>query len=186
MQRVIGWLRFASCFLLVLITSAVGEAEVKSGIDALNEHLVGVWVGTNHDYMKGSPITSSVTIAIEKDKKPGQLYLAYTYVTGPKQNVDHYDVLLRIDPLKAMAFRDRKKIRKDRYVVEGLDKVLATGYGDFTFLGWTGDAQGRLAAYRADYHLSPDTLSYEVFTSTDGAPFVKTGDWALRRAAAAQ
>ena len=89
--------------------------------------------------------------------------------------------LIRFDPKRSTLFRNRGKDGKQTYDVEGLDEVLLTGYGDFKLKGRGFDSHKKIVPYQADYHLTAQAFSYEVYLGGDDAPLVKTGDWSLNR-----
>jgi hypothetical protein len=89
--------------------------------------------------------------------------------------------LIRFDPKKSTLFRNRGKDGKQTYIVEGLDEVLRTGYGDFKLKGRGFDSHRKILPYQADYHLTAQTFSYEVYLGGDDTPVIKTGDWSLSR-----
>lgn len=158
------------------------HGQSNAQLDTLNGHLLGNWKGVNHDYTNTPTITSKVSIVIVRDNKPNQLKMYYTYVENPTKKTTHYVFLIRFDPKKSTLFRDRgKEGGKETYDVEGLDEVLRTGYGDFKLKGIGMDSHRKKKPYRADYHLTAQTFSYEVYLGGDDTPVVRTGDLSLSR-----
>jgi hypothetical protein len=170
-----------SVFLLCLSACTALCAQSLAPLQTLYDHFVGTWAGINHDYMDGPTSTSRVTIRVTLDKGKDRLKMDYFYAWDTTMKVEHDKVLVKIDPNHSSFFRDRKGIGKQSFQIEGLDDLLHDGYGSFSLHGVSLDSNRKDAVYRADYHLTPDTFSYEVFTSTAGAPFVKTGDWSMTR-----
>lgn len=167
-------------FLLLLALPA--HSQTNTQLDTLNDHLLGNWKGVNHDYTNTPAITSEVSIVIVRDNKPNQLKMHYTYVENLTKKTTHYVFLIRFDPKKSTLFRNRGKYGgKGTYDVEGLDEVLRTGYGDFKLKGFVMDSNREKRPYRADYHLTAQTFSYEAYLGGDDTPVVKTGDWSLSR-----
>jgi hypothetical protein len=175
---------FATKFALSLLALSLSIpllAQANSPLEALGDHFAGTWVGTNHYYTKGSVVTSNVTIEITKGKKPGHLNLKYTYVAEATKKVDHYKAEIVIDPATSAWVRHWEGSEKDHFKIEDLGTLLRDGYGDFTVRGFFPSGDEKHEGYRADYHLTPQTLNYECFKSIDGAAFVKTGDWITTR-----
>jgi hypothetical protein len=158
------------------------HGQTNTQLDALNDHLLGNWKGVNHDYTNTPTITSEVSIVIVRDNKPNQLKMNYTYVENLTKKTTHYVFLIRFDPKKSTLFRNRgRNGGKETYDVEGLDEVLRTGYGDFKLKGVGMDSRRKRRPYLADYHLTAQSFSYEVYLGGDNTPVVKTGDWSLSR-----
>jgi hypothetical protein len=158
------------------------HGQTNGQLDTLNDHLLGTWKGVNHNFMKSPAIASAVTILITRDKKPNQLKMYYTYVEDLTKETTHYVFIIRFDSKKSTLFRNRGKDGgKETYDVEGLDEVLRTGYGDFKLKGIGMDSHRKRRPYQADYHLTAQSFSYEVYLGGDDTPVVKTGDWSLSR-----
>jgi hypothetical protein len=167
---------FTSLFIL-LLSAPLLSAQGASSAQLANQHLLGTWTGVNHDYTVTPVATHQLSIQVQSRKKNG-LDMDYFYV----DEGEHQDRLVVFQPSTSTVLIDRNKFGKQRLRADGLDEFLRTGYGNLTLWGvvlYQGDHQ---ALERAEYHLSPDSWSYELYVSAHHRPFVKTGDWAMKRA----
>ncbi|HEX5283656.1 MAG TPA: hypothetical protein VFW30_06015 [Bryocella sp.] len=172
-KTVVALLMFSSVQSLV--------AQTSSQLQTLNDHFVGTWVGTNHDYSVNPVTTSSVTITVTEDKRKHRLNMEYVYVEAGKLTETRYRRYIVVEPATSTVFINRKGQGKEHLAADGLDELLRNGYGDFTLRGTAWYRGDHHALVRNDYHLSPDTWSYEIYVSASGGPFVKTGDWTMKR-----
>jgi hypothetical protein len=174
-------LRLLLVLLLLMSTASKGGAQSSSPLQTLQEHFAGTWVGINHDYTVNPAITTKITITTRKDKREGRLDMEYAYVDQGKSTEKRYKRFVIFKPETSMVFIDRKGEGKQHLKADGLDELLRSGYGSFTLHGVVCYKGDKHAISRADYHLSPDSWSYEIYVSSFGGPFLKTGDWSLRR-----
>ncbi len=156
-------------------------AQTSSPLQTLNNHFVGTWAGINHDYTVNPATTSSVTVTVTGDKHKSGLNMEYVYVEAVKSTITHYKRYVVIEPTSSTVFIDRKHFGKEHLAAEGLDDMLRNGYGDFTLRGTAWYNGDHHALVRYDYRLSPDSWCYDAYVSASGRPFVKTGDWAMKR-----
>lgn len=160
-------------------------AQTNSPLQTLNDHFVGTWVGTNHDYSVNRVTTSHVIVTVTEDRRKNRLNMEYVYVEAVKSTVTHYKRYVVIEPASSTVFINRNREGKQHLAASGLDDLLRNGYGDFTLRGTAWYNGDHRAVVRYDYHLSPDTWSYEVYVSASDSPFVRTGDWTMKRATTA-
>lgn len=169
--------------VLLLLPSAAFASAAQSGssLQTVQDHFAGTWVGINHDYTVNPATTSKITITARKDKREGRLDMEYAYVEQGKSTEARYKRFIVFEPKTSTVFIDRKGWGKGHLAADGLDEFLRNGYGSFTLhrvVRYKGDNH---AIERADYHLSPDSWSFEIYVSAFGGPFLRTGDWSLKR-----
>ena len=166
--------------LLLVSFTCNGGAQSGSLLQTVQEHFAGIWVGINHDYTVNPANTSKITITVRKDQHEGRLDMEYVY-GGEGKPIERYKRRVIFEPKTSTVFIDRKGFGKEHLVADHLDEFLRNGYGDFTLHGVVDHKGDHHAFSKIDYHLSPDNWSYEVYVSTFGGPFLRTGDWSLKR-----
>ena len=173
-----------SCYarLLCLLTGVFllrpVSAQSPTPLETLDDHFLGRWSGPHHDFTKDPTVEDVVNINITLDKKRERILLTYSY--GAKgSEYDYFTRWIQFEP-ETDTLQMKREDGKFRYKVTGLRDLVRIGYGDFTLTRnyWQ---NGRRAVYKADYHLTPQSFSYEVYVEADGKPLAKTGDWMLTR-----
>ena len=153
-------------------------------VQRLYDHLSGTWTGTNHSYTTPSVVESHLVINVARDANAEWLDLEYVYATPggskPDRHLEHDAFYLSAGTFVREFVRDRSRAGSFRMQLENFSGLLQDGYGEYTArcsILW----RGNRTPERIDYHLAPDSWSYEIYVSPDGRTWEKTGDWKLKR-----